>query len=126
MKNWKPIFIPHSKVPIVLSLFAPIRISAISFGCWVWSRSELSPRLRRHETIHFQQQIELLFIFQWLLYLLFHLIGLFLYRFNGEKSYRNNPFEREAYANDGDTMYLHQRKRFSWVRYFWWRAIDRG
>lgn len=32
-----------------------------------------------------------------------------------KKAYRNIAFEREAYRNEGDTEYLHQRKLFSWI-----------
>ena len=124
MKDWQPIFIANSKVPIVLSRLAPIQISAISFGLWVWSRKKLNDRLRRHETIHFQQQIELLFVFQWLLYLLFHVVGLFIYGFDGQKAYRYNPFECEAYQNDGDETYLQIRRRYAWLRCFWWHKRE--
>lgn len=79
-KNWKPIFIENSKVPVWLSKIAPLRIGAISFGLWVWSRREMSDKTKRHETIHFQQQLELLFVFQWILYGVFWLIGLIKYR----------------------------------------------
>ena len=112
----KPIFIENSRVPVLLSYVSPININAISFGLCVWSRSTMDERVRRHETIHFQQQIELLFVLQWILYGLFHLVGLVRYR-NGEQAYRENPFEREAYGNDKDEDYLKNRKRYAWVRY---------
>ena len=37
MKNWKPIFIENSKIPVLLSYIAPITIYAISFGPFVAS-----------------------------------------------------------------------------------------
>ncbi len=116
LKNLKPKFIENSKIPVWLSHFAPINIWAISFGLWVWCRGTLSDRTRRHETIHFQQQIEMLFIGQWILYGLFWLIGLMRYR-NGEKAYRENPFEREAYRNDEKDGYLATRRRYAWLFY---------
>lgn len=115
-KLWKPKFYENSNVPVFLSKFAPINIWAISFGWGVWCKGELSKTTRRHETIHFQQQLEMLFVFQWILYGLFWLIGLCIYR-NGEKAYRENPFEREAYGNERKFTYLEKRKRYSWVRY---------
>lgn len=125
MRNWEPVFIEDSKVPVVLSKVAPLEIGAISFGWWVWSRNKVGPVTRRHETIHFQQQLELGFVLQWLLYGLFWLIGLFIYKFDGNKAYRENPFEREAYANEEEIPYLSEtRKRYSWVRYFWWVPIE--
>ena len=116
MKNLKPIFFENSRVPIILSYFAPIEIWAISFGFGVWCRGELSEETRRHETIHFQQQLELLFVGQWILYVLFWLIGMFIYR-DGKKAYYENPFEREAYWNDGDENYLPTRERYNWIKY---------
>ncbi len=116
LKNKKPWFIENSKVPVWLSHLAPINIWAISFGLWVWCRGKLSEQTKNHETIHYQQQIELLFVGQWLLYGLFWLVGMVRYR-NGEKAYRENPFEREAYRNDEDLGYLATRPRYSWVFY---------
>ena len=113
MKYWKPRFIENSKVPVWLSKLAPINIWAISFGIWVWCRGELSDTTRRHETIHYQQQLELLFVGQWILYGLFHLIGLVRYK-DGATAYRENPFEREAYANEDHPYYLISRKRYCW------------
>ena len=87
MKNWKPIFIENSKVPGWLSHVAPIDIWAINLGPFVW-----------------------------ILYVLFWLWNLVLYR-NGAVAYMNNPFELEAYANDNKDDYLLTRKRYSWVKY---------
>lgn len=130
IKEWEPKFYSNSKVPEMLSSipFVPINIYAISFGCWVWCRGDLEEvrrskagraqiaETRRHETIHFQQQLELLFVLQWILYGLFWLIGLVRYR-DGSKAYYESPFEREAYQNDKDEDYLKNRKRYAWVRY---------
>ena len=116
LSKLKPKFIENSRIPVWLSYIAPINIWAISFGLWVWCRGELSNKTRRHETIHFQQQIELLFVGQWILYLLFWLVGLVRYR-DGEKAYRENPFEREAYRHDDDEGYLATRRRYTWLFY---------
>ncbi len=116
LKDRKPIMIENSKVPVWLSHLAPIDIWAISFGIWVWCRGEMSDRTKRHETIHFQQQLELLFVGQWILYGAFWLIGLCVYR-DGAKAYKENPFEREAYRNDDDSGYLATRRRYAWLFY---------
>ena len=76
-------------------------------------------KTKRHETIHFQQQIELLFIVQWILYGVFHLIGLVKEKGNGKKAYYHNPFELEAYDNDETIDYLIKRKPYAWLKY--WR-----
>lgn len=115
-KLWTPWFIENSKIPVWLSKISPINIWAISFGCWVWCRGVLNKTTRRHETIHFQQQLELLFVFQWILYGLFWLIGLVKYR-DGAVAYRENPFEREAYSNERKFTYLEKRKRYAWIAY---------
>lgn len=75
-----------------------------------------SPRLINHEKIHFRQQLELLFVGQWILYSLFYLINLIRYR-SHQKAYLLTSFEREAYENDADPEYLKNRKRYGWVKY---------
>lgn len=107
-------------IPIII--FTEKRIfkyyTGFSFFIFIWiSRLEKnSARLIRHETIHFRQQLELLFVFHWLLYGSFYIVS----RLKGQRhyiGYRYNPFELEAYGNDGNEDYLRQRKPFAWVRY---------
>ncbi len=71
----------------------------------------------RHELIHFRQQLELLILPFYIIYLLNYLVNLIIY-LNHDKAYRNIVFEREAYRNDQDTTYLNRRKPFAWLRYF--------
>ena len=115
-KLWEPWFVNNGKVPVVLSYLAPITIWAISFGPFVWCRGEINKTTKRHETIHFQQQLEMGFVFQWILYGLFWLVGLVRYR-SGSVAYRENPFEREAYSNEKKYTYLEKRKRYAWTSY---------
>ena len=117
MKKWKPIFIENSKLPIWLSKIAPINIFAISLGWFVFSRSTLSAVIKRHETIHFQQQLELAFIGFYVLYTLSWLHGLIKYR-DGATAYRENVFERESFSCDVIEGYLSKRKRYAWVKHF--------
>ena len=117
MKNWKPMFFENSKVPVILSKVSPITIGAISLCGFVFSRGEMSERTKRHETIHFQQQLELLFIPFFLLYGLLWVIALFKNKFDGAEAYLNIAFEREAYENDANADYLTNRKRFAWVKF---------
>ena len=118
MKNWEPIFIENSKIPVWLSYIAPIQIQAISFGIFVWCRTIMSDVTKRHETIHFQQQLELAFAGQWILYALSWLHGLWKYR-DPAVAYRENVFEREAYSNDYIRDYLKTRPRYAWLKH--WR-----
>lgn len=117
MKKWKPIFIENSRVPVVLSLIAPIEIYAISIGWFVWCRGELSPVTKRHETIHFQQQLELFFLPFLLLYALSWLHGLWKYR-SPSVAYREIIFEREAFSNDCTVGYLKNRPRYAWIKHW--------
>jgi hypothetical protein len=117
MKKWKPIFIENSKIPVWLSYFAPIEINAISIGIFVWCRSTMSAITKRHETIHFQQQLELLFLPFYLLYILAWFHGLWKYR-NAVTAYRESVFEREAFSNDCTEGYLETRSRYAWVKHW--------
>jgi hypothetical protein len=116
MKYWKPIVFENSKIPVWLSKIAPIEVWAVSIFIFVFCRGKLDDRTRVHETIHFQQQLELLFIFQWVLYAFFWLIGLIKYK-SATKAYYESPFEQEAYKGALVTNYLQERKRYSWWKY---------
>ena len=114
MRNWKPIFIEHSRIPIWLSVIAPIHIEAITLGCVVIARGKMNERIRNHETIHFQQYIDLLFVGFWLVYLWDWMIGLFLHK-KGDIAYYSIRAEQEAYTNDANQKYLSTRKRWVWL-----------
>jgi hypothetical protein len=65
-----------------------------------------------HESIHFQQALELgvlpfyvLYVLEWLLKLPFY----------GMKAYEAISFEREAYGNDNNLDYLNNRVRYNWI-----------
>jgi len=116
MKNWKPLFIENSKIPVYLSKIAPIDIGAITLGPIVISRDEMSEATKRHETIHYQQFLELAFIGFIILYFGWWFFNL-LKGQDGESAYFNIPFEAEAYANHDDENYLKNRKRYSWIYY---------
>ena len=117
MKLWKPLFIENSKIPIWLSYIAPIDIGAITLGPIVISRNEMSEITKRHETIHYQQYIELAFIGFPILYLGWWAWNLLVKGQEGDTAYYNIPFEAEAYANDEDENYLENRQRYSWIYY---------
>ena len=114
-KLWKPFVFENSKIPVWLSKIAPIDIWAVSFFVFVFCRGEMTEETRRHETIHFQQQLELLFVGQWILYGIFYCHNYLKYR-NGATAYMQNKFELEAYAMQGTEGYLKNRPRFAWTR----------
>ena len=117
LRKLRPFVFKDSRIPGWLGKVLPIEPSAISFFVFVWTTFQHPDRrLVTHETIHFQQQLELLFVGQWLLYLAFYLKGLFDFG-DGRQAYVNNPFEREAYFNQSNPDYLARRRRYSWVHY---------
>ena len=129
-KNWKPIFIEDSKIPVWLSKIAPLNIGAITLFFLVFSRGKMDETTKRHETTHFQQTLETLIVGLIFLYLLDWLWGLIKYRkdWEGQKSRRGREYtsaankayhhiraEQEAYSNEADVNYLQNRKRWRWV-----------
>jgi hypothetical protein len=115
-RDWRPLFVNNSRVPVWLSKIAPINIWAISFGPFVFCREKIQEPTTQHETIHFQQQLELAFVGQWFLYGVFFLIGWIKWK-SAAIAYIRNPFEQEAYLNQGKKGYLSSRRRWGWVKY---------
>jgi hypothetical protein len=70
-----------------------------------------------HEKIHLQQQLELLILPFYVLYIGHYLFNLVKYR-NHNTAYRNICFEREAYDNDWDLNYLPTRRIWAFWRYW--------
>lgn len=66
-----------------------------------------------HETIHFQQALELGVL---PFYILYVLEWFFKLPFYGAKAYENISFEREAYSNEKKLTYLRNRKRYNWIK----------
>jgi hypothetical protein len=101
-------------LPLVLGKY-----SAMCLGPFVLLRDKnqlTDYTLLNHEMIHFFQQLELVLVIHWILYVFFYLTG----RAKGldhDQAYRNNPFEREAYANEADLLYVLKRTPYAWVKY---------
>ena len=116
MRNWKPIYIENSRILVWLSYLAPISIQAITLGVIVISRDEMSEVTKNHETIHFQQYLETLFLGFLILYFWDWFIGFVKYR-DGRKAYLSIRAEQEAYKNQENLEYLPtDRKRWCWLR----------
>ena len=115
MKNWKPFFIENSKIPAILSFFAPIQIWAVTIFFLVFCRGTLDAVTKRHETIHFQQTLETGVIGMVALYLWDYAHGYIKYR-DGAKAYRRIRAEQEAYEMADYPKYLATRPRFSWIK----------
>ncbi len=114
MRNWRPIFIENSRIPVWLSYISPIDIGAITLGFIVLSREEMDARVRRHETIHFQQYLETLFIGFILLYAWDWILNRIRFG-DGEIAYYAIRSEIEAYENEEDEDYLQNRIRWAWI-----------
>ncbi len=80
-------------------------------------RARSNQRIIRHELIHFRQQLELLILPFYLLYLLHYLVNLIVYR-NHYRAYMNICFEQEAYQHDSNPQYLTTRKPYAWLKKF--------
>lgn len=107
--------IENSRIPVWLSYLAPIEIGAITLGFIVLSRGVMSEKLRRHETIHFQQFLETGFVGFLLFYLWDYIRGYAKYK-NGSKAYYAIRAEREAYMFDSQEDYLEKRVRWQWIK----------
>lgn len=89
-------------------------IAAITLFGLVFTRSRrnIDRYVLNHELIHCQQQLEWLYIPFFLLYgieWLWH----FMYFHDCDKAYRSISFEREAYANDHNLLYLKHRRHYA-------------
>lgn len=114
MKNWKPIFIENSRVPVWLSYLAPINIGAITLFFLVFSRGEMSDTTKRHETIHFQQMLETFVVGFLALYFWDYLKGYIKYG-SGKSAYLGIRAEQEAYQEEDSLLYLSDRLRWQWI-----------
>ena len=87
--------------------------SAICLFGLLFTKKDLSRAEINHELIHERQAIEMLFVFFYIWYLIEWLI-----RLTGKgNAYHNISFEREAYTNENNLLYLSTRKMFNFIRY---------
>lgn len=78
-------------------------------------RYKADKEIINHERIHLRQQLELLIIPFYLLYLINYLINLFRFK-NHHAAYRNIIFEKESYQNERNLNYLKKGNWFGWVK----------
>jgi len=124
LKMLKPFFFENSKLPKVLSYFAPIEISAISLFGFVFSKAEMSEVTKRHETIHFQQQIETGMIGFLVVYLWDYAKNRLIHKMDGPTAYLSLRAEKEAYFWHEDETYLENRKRWAWLHTEWVKEAE--
>ena len=100
--------------------FIPFKdFSAINIFGVIYARRDtfISDRTIRHEQIHTAQMKEMLYILFYLWYAIEWFIRFIVYGFKSHKAYRNTSFEREAYSNQDNIIYLEDRKRFAWIKH---------
>lgn len=96
----------------------PTAITLAPFGIYIKKGVAPSPRLIRHEKIHWEQQMELGIIFFYLWYLIEWMVKGALPPYDkGENGYKEISFEREAYGFDEVKGYLNIRSKYAWLRY---------
>lgn len=99
----------------ILRFLLPKHITAITLWPFILFREKINQNnliIINHEKIHLKQQLELLVLPFYLVYLTEYIIGLIKYR-NHNKAYRHISFEIEAYKNEKNLEYLKQRKPWS-------------
>jgi hypothetical protein len=104
---------------IIIPQIKHLGISGITLFPFIILRDKhlkLDKRIMNHERIHIRQQVELLVLPFYVLYLIEYAIGLIKYR-NRFSAYMNISFEKEAYKNDSDLDYLKDRKWWAWRRF---------
>ena len=74
------------------------------------------PVFINHEKIHLAQQLELLLIGFYILYLLNYFYNLIKY-LNHDKAYMDIVFEKEAYTMESNLGYLRERRFCEWIKF---------
>ncbi len=72
--------------------------------------------LINHERIHIVQQLELLLLPFFVIYLFEYGLGYLKYK-NHDRAYRSISFEKEAYKHDNDLNYLKNRPFWAFIKY---------
>ena len=93
--------------------FAAINICGIVF---VRRGVTIDDRMKRHESIHTRQMLELLIVFFYLWYEVEWIVKCIKYR-SARIAYRNVSFEREAYANQDYILYTDTRGTLAFLEY---------
>ncbi|MGV3508032.1 MAG: hypothetical protein ACO1N7_01990 [Sphingobacteriaceae bacterium] len=105
------------KFPVIYIPFLPMAGMAVFPFILIKKLSFMKHKtLINHEKIHLAQQLELLFIGFYLLYLVNYLYNLVKY-LNHHKAYFNIVFEKEAYAMESSITYLKKRTLWQWTQY---------
>ncbi len=102
---------------VVLSNLHPNAMAIYPFILLRNQAKKQDKELINHEKIHLKQQLELLLLPFYILYLLNYLFNLLKYK-NHYQAYVNISFEKEAYGNEKDLNYLSKRKGYNWINFY--------
>ena len=111
----RPIIIVSDRFLEKISLLMPIAAISLFPFIILKKKHESNKRLINHESIHFQQALELGVLPFYLIYVIEYLIKIIIYK-DIDKAYFNISFEKEAYNNDDNLNYLTNRKRYNWIK----------
>lgn len=99
---------------IIYNNYIPFKgFKAINLFGFIFARKQLNQININHEQIHTEQQIEMLYIFFYIWYLIEWFIKLFF----TNNAYKLTSFEIEAYMNQNNLDYINKRKHYSWLKY---------
>lgn len=110
----KPKLKKMNKFLIFVTGYNVIAITLSPFGIYFKEKYLNNKEVINHESIHWRQQMELLIIGFYILYVIEWLIRLVIMP---SRAYKSISFENEAYSNDEDLKYLEKRTAYSWVKY---------
>lgn len=95
-------------------------VGGITIFPFIFLKSNLTEERKKillnHEKIHLQQQIELLLLPFYIIYLFNYILNLVKYK-EHNKAYKNIIFEREAFSKENDFNYLKIRKAWAVFSY---------
>lgn len=106
MKGWI-IHVPWMR-PAGMALFPFVLVKEREYA--------LDPVLMNHERIHLRQQLEMLILPFYILYIVNYLFNLSKYGHH-YVAYRKMYYEREAYVNERNMKYLKNRKFWAFLGY---------
>jgi len=106
-----PIIIESEKFCKAVSWFIPV--GAITLCPFIICRDKSDKVMLNHESIHVKQQLELLVIPFFIIYVLNWAYNLIKFKGDTETAYRELIFEKEAYDNEENVEYLSTRQKWS-------------
>ena len=104
--------------PFFMKYFVAGHASAITLFPFIVLKNEKLKKnevLMNHERIHIRQQLELLVLGFYIIYLVEYVVRLIAYK-NHFSAYRQISFEQEAYDYEEDFYYLKKRSFWAWMR----------